>query len=75
MNSGFLFYQLALITPGISPRRLKLRKQIRHISNLLKYPRALPQRGQRWYFLTLNLGSCFAFIIKDFLANVVSLSL
>jgi hypothetical protein len=36
-------YQLALITPGTSPRNARKRKQMRHIWNFRKYPRGRPQ--------------------------------
>jgi hypothetical protein len=40
-------YQLALITPGISPLSALFLKQILHISNFLRYPRDRPHNGQR----------------------------
>jgi len=63
-------YQLALITPGISPLSALFLKQILHISNFRKYPRDRPQRGQRWYVRTLNFGFLVAFAIKDFFAII-----
>jgi hypothetical protein len=41
---------------------------MRQIPNLRRNARARPQRWQRVYFLTLNLGSRFAFAINDFFA-------
>jgi hypothetical protein len=63
-------YQLALITPGISPLSALFLKQILHMSNFLRYPRDRPQSGQRWYPRTLNLGALDAFAIKDFFAII-----
>ncbi len=60
--------------PGISPFKAKVRKQILHISNFLKYPRGLPHKGHRLYFRVENLGSLLAFAIKDFLAIAYSLT-
>ena len=40
-------YQLALRTPGISPRNASSRKQMRHNLNLRSVPRLRPQRWQR----------------------------
>jgi len=40
-------YQLDFVTPGISPRRLWWRKQIRHMQKRLKKARTLPHRGHR----------------------------
>jgi len=58
-------YQLAFKTPGISPESASLRKQIRHISNLRKYARGRPHRGQRLYARAENLGFRFAFTLND----------
>src|SRR5450631_3903692 len=41
-------YQLALVTPGISPFRASLRKQRRQIPNLRRKARGLPQRQHRF---------------------------
>jgi hypothetical protein len=49
-------YQLALVTPGISPDRAKPRKQMRHKENLRKNPLGRPHRLQRFRRRTLNLG-------------------
>lgn len=65
-------YQLDLTTPGSSPCSAMFRKQIRQIPNLRRKARGRPHRGQRLYFLTLNLGVRFAFAINDFFAKVVS---
>src|SRR5207244_5381254 len=68
---SFGSYQLLLITPVISPRNARLRKQMRHIWNLFRKARLRPQMGQRWYARTLNLGfsaSRFAWAILDSLA-------
>src|SRR5664279_94721 len=43
-----LLYQLALVTPGISPFRASLRKQRRQIPNLRRNARGLPQRQHRF---------------------------
>jgi hypothetical protein len=40
-------YQLDFMTPGISPLRAMLRKQIRQIPNFLKNALGLPQMGHR----------------------------
>jgi hypothetical protein len=50
-------YQLDFVTPGISPSEAYFRKQILHMSNFRRYPRALPQTLQR---LT-NLVEYFGF--------------
>jgi hypothetical protein len=47
VDPGTRTYQLDLTTPGISPLRAKVLKQIRHIWNLLRNALGLPQRGQR----------------------------
>src|SRR5438876_10345197 len=63
-------YQLALTTPGISPRCASCRKQIRHRPNFRNTARGRPQRRQREYLRTLNLGVRFHFSSIDFLATV-----
>jgi hypothetical protein len=40
-------YQLDFITPGISPRKAMLRKQMRQIPNFRKKARGRPHMGQR----------------------------
>jgi hypothetical protein len=49
-------YQLALITPGISPFSASCRKQSRQIPNLLRKPRGRPQRQQRLRCRTASMG-------------------
>src|SRR3972149_3769658 len=61
-------YQLDLITPGISPFRAMLRKQMRQMPNRRKKARGRPHTGQRLYFWTGNLVGRFALAINDFLA-------
>ncbi len=61
-------YQLDFVTPGISPRRAILRKQMRQMPNRRRKARGRPHKGQRWYFCTSNLGGRFALAINDFLA-------
>src|SRR5664279_178898 len=51
-----LLYQLALVTPGISPFRASLRKQRRQIPNLRRNARGLPQRQQRFRWRHCSLG-------------------
>src|SRR3954466_14208756 len=51
-----LDYQDDLITPVISPFRARLRKQMRHIWNLLRNARLRPHSSQREYARTLNFG-------------------
>jgi len=63
-------YQLALITPGISPLSALFLKHILHKSNFRRYPRDRPHSGQRLYARTLNFGALDAFAIKDFFAIV-----
>src|SRR5213594_1290265 len=63
-------YQLALTTPGISPRCASCRKQSRHRPNFRNTARGRPQRRQREYLRTLNLGVRFHFSSIDFLATV-----
>src|SRR5262245_48920022 len=61
-------YQLDFVTPGIWPSSARLRKQIRHNSNLRRYPRDLPQLLQRVYALTANFGFFSDLTIQDVLA-------
>src|SRR6185312_2895369 len=49
-------YQLALVTPGISPAKAYLRKQMRQSENLRRKPRGRPQFLQRFRSRTLNFG-------------------
>jgi hypothetical protein len=55
-------YQLAFVTPGISPASASCRKQIRHKENLRKNPRGRPQRLQRFRRRVLNLTGVPAFL-------------
>jgi hypothetical protein len=61
-------YQLDLMTPGISPLRAMVRKQMRQMPNFRKKARGRPHKGQRLYFRTANLGGRLALAIWDFLA-------
>jgi hypothetical protein len=63
-------YQLALITPGMSPERASPRKQMRHSWNFLRYPRGRPHRRQRVYLRTANFGVRFDLAIRDVLATL-----
>lgn len=65
-------YQLDLITPGSSPFRDIVRKQMRQMPNWRMYPLGRPHMGQRLYVLTLNFGVRCDFAMSDFLANVAS---
>src|SRR5579864_7578671 len=49
-------YQLALVTPGISPLSASCRKHRRHTPNLRRKPRARPQRQQRLRCRTSSMG-------------------
>ena len=68
-------YQLDLVTPGISPRRLCNRKQIRHIWNRRKKALTRPQSGHRLYRRTENLGSAAALFRNAFRATMISVSM
>jgi hypothetical protein len=57
------YYQLAFVTPGISPFSASCRKQRRQIPNLLKKPRGRPQRQQRFRWRHLNFGVFKSFAI------------
>src|SRR5579872_4803519 len=59
-NIGFLIYQLALVTPGISPFRASWRKHSRHSANLRRYPRGRPQRQQRLRSRQANFAVVFS---------------
>jgi hypothetical protein len=67
-------YQLDLRTPGNSPLRAMLRKQIRQRPNLRKKARGRPQMGQRLYARELNLGLRDAFTSNDVRAKVYLLT-
>src|SRR5437867_11483824 len=62
-------YHLDLVTPGISPVRERLRKQMRQSWNFLRYPLGRPQRWQRLCARTLNLGLRRAFAIMHVFAT------
>jgi hypothetical protein len=62
------FYQLDLVTPGISPFEANSLKHMRHNSNLRRYPFVLPQRRHLLYFLVENFAGLFHFAINDFFA-------
>lgn len=64
-----MHYQLDLTTPGNSPLSASKRKQRRHILNLRKKDRGLPQRGQRFLCRVLNLGFKLIRTILHFLDN------
>src|SRR5688500_7246667 len=49
-------YQLALVTPGMSPACTMLRRQMRHRPNLRYTECGRPQRRHRVYARTLNFG-------------------
>src|SRR5260370_25412376 len=59
-NICFLIYQLALVTPGISPFRASCRKHSRHSANLRRYPRGRPQRQQRFRSRHANFAVVFS---------------
>jgi hypothetical protein len=63
-----VFYQLALMTPGSSPVSASLRKQIRHNSNFLRYPRGRPQIRQRFRHRIPYFGVFRCLAIMDNLA-------
>jgi hypothetical protein len=67
-------HQLALVTPGISPREASSLKHILQSLNLLIKPLGLPHSIQRLYARTLNLGFFFCFSINAFFANFYSFS-
>src|SRR5260370_9879766 len=64
-------YQLAWMPPGMSPQTASLRKQMRHISNFLRYARGRPQERQRLYLRTPNFGLRLALAIRDSLATTL----
>jgi len=71
MTYLFLNYQLAFLTPGISPRQANSRKQIRHRLKRRRYPLERPQILQRKYFLVENFGVLFDLFTKPFLAMIL----
>jgi hypothetical protein len=64
-------YQLAFMTPGISPFSESDRKQMRHMLNLRRNARGRPQRGQRLFFRDVNFAVRLARAICDFFATGV----
>src|ERR1700722_8126168 len=52
----FIFYQLDLTTPGISPLRASERKQRRQTPNFRRKARGRPQSWQRLCWRDLNFG-------------------
>ena len=64
------YYQLDLVTPGISPARARFRKQMRQSWNFLKYPLGRPQRLQRFDARTLNFGLRLALAIMHVFATI-----
>jgi hypothetical protein len=63
-------YQLALTTPGISPRSAISLKQSLHSPKSRMNARALPQRLQRVYALAANLGFFLLFSTNALRATV-----
>jgi hypothetical protein len=61
-------YQLAFVTPGISPASASFRKQMRHRVNLRMNARGLPHIRQRLCACTLKRGGRVDLTIIDFLA-------
>ena len=70
MGRLLVAYQLAFMTPGISPFRERDRKQMRHMLNLRRNARARPQSGHRFILRAENLAGRAARIIWDFLATI-----
>jgi hypothetical protein len=69
LRAEALDYQLAFLTPGISPLSAKLRKQIRHTPNLRYTARGRPHSRQRDSRRVENFGVRIAFAIFDLLAT------
>ena len=61
-------YQLAFLTPGISPFEANSLKQILHVLKSRMYPLLRPQRKQRRTILVEYLAFFFDLSITDFLA-------
>jgi len=59
------------MTPGISPLLANVLKQIRHISNLRRYPLDRPHTLHLVYRRTLNAGFFFCFTLH---ASVIYLN-
>lgn len=70
-----VYYQLAFLTPGISPRLANSRKQIRQMPNCLIYPLFLPHLKQRLTMRVENFGFFLALAITDVLAIIYILRL
>jgi len=62
-------YQLALVTPGISPARASFLKQMRHSVKRRMNARGRPHNWQRLWPWVLNRGGRPALAIMDFFAN------
>jgi len=73
MFGWVLFYQLAFLTPGISPSSANLRKQMRQIPNLRYTARGRPHSLQRDSRRVENFGLRFALAIFDLLATELTL--
>jgi hypothetical protein len=69
------FYQLAFLTPGISPSSANSRKQIRHTPNLRYTARGRPQSLHRRTIREVNLGLRRAAAIFDLLAMQIPVRL
>lgn len=65
-----LFYQLDLVTPGISVLDANSRKQMRQMPKSLIKPWPRPQRQQRLTIRVENFGFLLAFTIKAVLAII-----
>jgi hypothetical protein len=72
LKHQIIFYQLDLITPGISPRKAILRKHILQIPNFLKNALGLPQMGHLLYVRVENFCFLCALAIRDFFAKLTS---
>jgi len=67
-----LFYQLDLVTPGISALEANSRKQMRQMPKSLIKPWLRPQRQHRLTILVEYFGFFFDFTIKAVLAIYLS---
>jgi hypothetical protein len=56
-------YQLAFLTPGISPSSASSRKQIRQMPNLRYTARGRPHNRQRLFRRVENFAGCSALIL------------
>jgi hypothetical protein len=65
-------YQLALVTPGISPARARRRKQMRHSVNRRMNALGRPHSRQRLCPWTLKRGGRCALAIIDFFAKFLA---